>query len=245
MKNYYDEVWDKIRSIETDEVDFILACGVDGVRNKICDWFLQSDILNDYYIENKSISFICKKYGYSKDSMPAIFREKLLTIKILLAEDGYFDDIDFGDDEIYYNYLRYKIEKNGVTFLYHNEDVSYNDLAIAMGVSARSVRSKINDDKKCIRQYLKEAGLNDKSNCFKLYLYVFEGIYKSIEDVPYKYLKMVDEFIKGDLVVANRCLRNYNYSSEGMKTYEEKCLSFKKEIINVIKNDNKSKKMRR
>lgn len=245
MNNKYDEIWDKIRSIESDEADFILACGTGDTKIKICDYFLENDVLRDYYIDEKGISLMCEKYKYTREPMYALIRSELLGAKIFLAEEGLFDDIDFGDDEIYYQYLRNKIECNGLSALFYNEEISYKDIAIAIGINANAVRMKVIGDKKRIKEALKEAGLADKGNCFKLYLYVFEGIYKDIEDIPYKYLKMVDDFIKSDSFVANRCIRNYNYSDENMNIYKRKCLELRKKVVDAIKQGNKRKKVSR
>ena len=241
-KDMYFAVWNEIRLIEADEMDFVLANGNGNVKTQICEYFLENEILNDYYILHKDIDYMCNKYGYTKESMYSLIRIELYGVKVVLAEEGIFEDVDFGENQNYYDYIRLKIGKNGIMSLFYNDEISYSDLAKAIGVSAVTIRRTINNYKNEFKNILKDLNLCCTKECLKLYIYVFDGKYKCFEDIPFKYLELANDFIKNDDFLYNVCMRNYKYSGENQQKYEQIRLDMRQKFRKIIEDDCKIKK---
>lgn len=192
----YERVWGKIRLIQDERLEFIIANGVEEIRYRICELFKNSELLNDRYIRRKTVEQIAKENDCTMDIIyRGIYRE-IGYVKIVLAEKGILENIIFGNESNYYNYIRNKICKNGVSDVVANEGVLCKDIAKALGVEVSSVNKKIEMDRKVIKETLENLNIKATKKSVDLYIRVFNGICKEDCKVAVQDLLYLDKLIK-------------------------------------------------
>ena len=63
----YERVWGKIRLIQDERLEFIIANGVEEIKYRICELFKNSELLNDRYIRRKTVEQIAKENDCTMD----------------------------------------------------------------------------------------------------------------------------------------------------------------------------------
>ena len=113
----YDKVWNKIRGSNINDNDAILMAGYGKNKYKICDYFLNNEYLNLYFVKRKSYKSIAKEKGLTEIEVQIKVVSEINILKVRLAENGLVDEISFNEDENYYSYIRNRTPFLAILFL--------------------------------------------------------------------------------------------------------------------------------
>lgn len=174
-----EQIWDKIRIIESENLEFYIANAYNETRDKICQFFIDNPLLNDYYIKKLSNDELIKKYNVTTIQRILNMKQIILShLKVALAEDGIFDDIEYKNNAIYYTYILKRIKKYGITYVNIVDEVSKKDIATALGCFEISVNKKIKSDCSILKNRLESLNIKVNKNLIYLYLDIYPTICK-------------------------------------------------------------------
>lgn len=216
----YDKVWNKIRGSNINDNDAILMAGYGKNKYKICDYFLNNEYLNLYFVKRKSYKSIAKEKGLTEIEVQIKVVSEINILKVRLAENGLVDEISFNEDENYYSYIRNRIAKKGVLYVHLSDEITIKDIAKALNVGSTGINRVITQDKTFIRNFLKENDIGTTDRCVSLFVRIFGDYYKYCKNIPINYLKEFDEMIKKDSFLEGYVYKNFNYSD----AYMAECL---------------------
>ena len=174
MEINYNEIWNKIRDTEIEEMDFFIRNGVDKRKKDICDYFYNNYVLKSFFIDKMKVTEISKALNYKGiNSSHKLIIKEVMFYKMELAEEGVFDDLEDCQNANYYKYIRERIKKHGITSVYVYDGINTSDISKAIGVEPVFIKEKIIKDRKKVGEYIKDLGLKRTRLSTDLYIKIF------------------------------------------------------------------------
>lgn len=230
----YEQLWDKIRSIENDFADVIIANSYGDLRKKICDSFMNMHYLNLHYIQGKSSMEIALEKNIPQREVCRLIKRELSIIKVMMAENNIFEEKNFKNNSVYFEYLRKRISDKGVAFVHVNDEVPVSHIAFAIGVKSDAVHHTITENRRIIRGLLAHKGITPTKKCVDIYIKVFGGYYDSYDQIPDNYLEKLNTLIKSIPFLNKYVYKYLEHSEEEKEKCEQTLYEVEKEMRKIL-----------